>query len=240
MAKFQTVFRRYEKKYRITSEQKRQLLAAISDKINPDAYGESTVCNIYFDTPDYRLIRMSLEKPVYKEKLRIRAYGTPNEHSNSFIELKKKYKGVVYKRRVDMTYNDAVTYICTREHPPGANEQILREIDYFLEYYPSVAPAVSLFYDRTAFYGKEDAELRLTFDTNIRFRAEDFDLTKGDHGEMILDSSEFIMEIKCIGAMPLWLTHELDRIGIFPASFSKYGEAYKTIFSRNKQILSVR
>ncbi|MCM1544769.1 MAG: polyphosphate polymerase domain-containing protein [Ruminococcus sp.] len=228
MPAFQTVFKRYEKKYRISAQQKQQLLSAISGRIMPDKYGESTVCNIYFDTPDYRLIRTSIEKPVFKEKLRIRSYGTPNADSNVFIELKKKYKGIVYKRRADMTYGEAMRYVQFREHPPGADKQILSEIDYFFRYYGCVVPAVSLFYDRTAFYGADDAELRLTFDTNIRFRS-DCDLTKGDYGDVILNSSEFIMEIKCIGAMPLWLTHELDRLKIFPSSFSKYGEAYKLI-----------
>lgn len=229
MSGFKTIFRRYEKKYRISAQQKLLLLDAIQDKISPDAYGESTISNVYFDTPDSRLIRASIEKPVFKEKLRLRSYGIPTADSTAFIELKKKYKGVVYKRRISMPYDTAVSYLCEHKQPENVNRQILNEIDYFLSYYPAVSPAAAIFYDRTAYYGNDDSELRITFDTNIRFRVDDFDLTKGSHGDVILNSDEFIMEIKCIGAMPLWLVHELDRLKIFPSSFSKYGEVYKKI-----------
>ncbi|MGN1418004.1 MAG: polyphosphate polymerase domain-containing protein [Acutalibacteraceae bacterium] len=235
---FQHIFKRYEKKYVVTSSQRQALLSACAQYIVPDKYGESTLYNIYFDTPDYRLIRQSIEKPVYKEKLRIRTYGKPDEQSNAFLELKKKYKGVVYKRRINMRYGDCIKYAVRREYPENADSQILREIDYFFSFYPNIRPAVCLFYDRCAYYGRDDRELRLTFDSAVRFRTTDFDLAKGDFGTVLLDKDLSVLEIKCIGAMPLWLTDALDRLKIYPASYSKYAEAYKT-FAANKDFSGV-
>lgn len=234
MPSFTKVFKRLEKKYMLTCEQYEQLVNTLSGHIVPDKFGRSTINNIYFDTPDYRLIRASIEKPtVYKEKLRIRSYGAPGADSNVFVELKKKYKGIVYKRRVDMTYDQAIRYLYKREKPPEPS-QVTAEIDSFLEFYGRLRPAVSLFYDRVAYYSKDDPELRLTFDTNIRFRNRELDLQYGDYGTVILDKNWYILEIKCIDAMPLWLTKELDRLKIYPATYSKYGTAYKFMLSEGR------
>lgn len=228
---FTKVFRRLEKKYLITKEQYLSLTEALSEYIVPDKFGQSTINNIYFDTPDYRLIRASIEKPtVYKEKLRIRSYGAPAEDSNVFVELKKKYKGIVYKRRIDMTYGEATEYLC-RGGKIQCPSQVAAEIDSFLAFYKNLRPAVSLFYDRIAYYSKDDPELRLTFDTNIRFRNKNLDLSEGDYGTVILDEESFILEIKCINSMPLWLTHALDRLKIYSSSYSKYGTAYKKMLA---------
>lgn len=224
---FTKVFKRLEKKYLITSQQYYALTEALSEHIVPDKFGKSTINNIYFDTPNYRLIRASIEKPtVYKEKLRIRSYGVPTPESYVFIELKKKYKGIVYKRRVDMTYDEAIRYLYMHQAPPSPT-QVTAEIDTFMRFYQNLRPAVSLFYDRMAYYSKDDPELRLTFDTNIRFRNRELDLSRGDYGTVILDESQYILEIKCVDSMPLWLTHELDRLKIYPSPYSKYGTAYK-------------
>lgn len=231
MAGFTKIFERSEKKYIITREQKQELLFALSDRLSPDKYGESTIHNIYFDTPDFRLIRASIEKPtVYKEKLRIRSYGHPSAESNVFVELKKKYKGVVYKRRIDMTYLQSILYLC-KHQPPPQETQVTREIDYFVSFYKKLRPAVSLFYDRTAYYSAEDPDLRLTFDTNIRFRTTELDISKGDYGYLLMGDEQAVLEIKAAGSMPLWLTNELDRIGIYPHPYSKYGNAYKLLLS---------
>lgn len=232
MAKYQTVFKRYEKKYLVSKENCNAFIAAIEDKVCPDKYGKSTVCNIYFDTPDYRLIRASIEKPVFKEKLRLRSYGVPDESSHVFVELKKKYKGVVYKRRIRMPYRDAVLYLMKGVRPKEANEQILAELDYFISYYPKIRPSVSLFYDRVAFYAKDNKEIRITFDSNIRFRTKNLDLSRGDEGYQLLNKDLAVMEIKCLGAMPLWISKELDRLQIYPASYSKYGEVYKLLHNQ--------
>ena len=228
---FTKVFKRLEKKYLISAEQYQALIGLLGDHIVPDKYGKSTINNIYFDTPNYQLIRASIEKPtVYKEKLRIRSYGVPSPDSYVFVELKKKYKGIVYKRRVDMTYDEAIRYLYMHQPPPSPS-QVTAEIDSFISFYKGIRPAVSLFYDRMAYYSKDDPELRLTFDTNIRFRNRELDISRGDYGTVILDESQYILEIKCIDAMPLWLTHALDRLKIYPSSYSKYGTAYRYMLS---------
>lgn len=233
MAKFTKVFKRYEKKYLISRSQYEQLIEKLSDHIVPDEFGESTINNIYFDTPDYRLIRASIEKPtVYKEKLRIRSYGHPTAETNVFVELKKKYKGIVYKRRVYMTYLESVLYLCKHQPPPVEN-QVTKEIDYFVRFYRGLRPMVSLFYDRIAYYSSDDHDLRLTFDTNIRFRNKDFDISKGDYGYTLMGSDQMILEIKSAFSMPLWLTHALDELKIYPTSYSKYGNAYKLMLSQS-------
>ncbi len=223
--KIQTVFERTEKKYILTLSQRRRLLEMVNNYIKPDEYGESTVCSLYFDTPDSRLIRQSMEKPVYKEKLRLRSYSTPKAGSNVFLELKKKYNGVVYKRRKTLEYTVAKSYIENGVLPDDS--QIMREIDWTMHYYKDIAPKMFIAYDRTAFYSKTDHELRITFDRNVRFRTDNLDLGKGHYGERILDRDLCIMEIKALSAMPLWLSDALSTLHVFPGTFSKYGTAYQ-------------
>ena len=223
--KIQTVFERTETKYILTLSQRRALLEKIEQYVKPDEYGESTVCSLYFDTDNHRLIRQSMEKPTYKEKLRLRSYGTPKRDGNVFLELKKKYNGVVYKRRLTLSYNAAMAYI--RRGVLPEDSQIMREIDWAMKYYDGIAPKMFIAYDRTAFYSKQDHELRVTFDRNVRFRTDNLDLAKGNYGERILDPSLCIMEIKALSAMPMWLTKALGELKIYPGSFSKYGTAYQ-------------
>ena len=231
MGAVQEVFRRVEKKYIVTDEQQDEIIRVMAGKAAADDYGLTTICNIYYDTPDHRLIRASMEKPVYKEKLRIRSYGVPNKDSKVFVELKKKYQGVVYKRRVDMSLIDSYEFV-NFGVMPGKNKQIEKEIDYFLHFYDKIAPAMYLSYDRVAFIGTADPELRITFDSNITYREEEMRLEKGVWGEKLLDPHTRIMEIKIPDAMPLWLGYLLDDLKIYPASFSKYGEAYQRVFSQ--------
>lgn len=238
MPVFQSVFERYEKKYVITTTQKEKLFSLIGEYITPDEYGESTVCNLYFDTPDYRLIRNSIEQPVFKEKLRLRSYGIPDENSNVFVELKKKYKGVVYKRRVSMTYAQAVDFLC-RHNFSRSSGQVNGEIAYFMGLYRGIRPTISIFCDRTAFFSKDDREMRITFDKKIRFRTKMLDLSLGDDGVQILDDDLIVMEIKSLGAIPLWLSKALDELEIYPRSFSKYGKAYEMMFAPQFEKVSV-
>ncbi len=226
-------FARFEKKYVITRAQKAKLLALIGSRLTPDSYGESTVCNLYFDTPDYRLIRASLERGVFKEKLRIRAYNFPDRDSNAFVEIKRKCEGVVYKRRASMSYGDALDYLCGSGHP-STDSQILREIDYFRSFYGEIQPSVALFYDRMAYYWKENEDLRLTFDDNVRYRCDDFDLSCGDRGAETVSGERIILEIKLVDTFPLWLSEALDSLGIYPASFSKYGTAFQDMQRKKK------
>lgn len=152
-----TVFERTEKKYIITAKQKQELLERINEKVCSDKYGESTVCSLYFDTDDFRLIRNSIDKPVYKEKLRLRSYFVPTDDSKVFLELKKKYKGVVYKRRETMTCSQAKQYIANRILPN--NSQIMKEIDWTMNFYKTLTPKMFIAYDRIAFVGIKDNHL---------------------------------------------------------------------------------
>ena len=223
-------FERRELKYRITDAQRAALEAAFGARMVPDEYGESTICNIYYDTADYRLIRASLEKPAYKEKLRLRSYGVTEPGGEVFLELKKKYKGIVYKRRITLP-EDAAGEFITGRAPLGEHGQIGREIEYFTAFYAPLLPAVHLSYERSAWFSREDRDLRITFDKNIRFRQEDVSLTLPAGGRRILPEGESLMEIKAAAALPLWLVSELDTLGIFQSTFSKYGEAYKAILA---------
>lgn len=223
-------FERRELKYRITDAQRAALEAAFDARMVPDEYGESTICNIYYDTADYRLIRASLEKPAYKEKLRLRSYGVTEPGGEVFLELKKKYKGIVYKRRITLPEDAAGEFIAGRA-PLGEHGQIGREIEYFTAFYAPLLPAVHLSYERSAWFSREDRDLRITFDKNIRFQQEDVSLTLPAGGRRILPEGESLMEIKAAAALPLWLVSELDTLGIFQSTFSKYGEAYKVILA---------
>ncbi len=227
MEAYQAVFQRKEVKYLLSVAQLQALMPVIRQHMEPDAFPHSSIGNLYYDTPDYRLIRRSLEKPEYKEKLRLRSYGIPGDGSPVFPEIKKKTGGIVYKRRVSMACDQAMDYLSGRL--PGPEGQIFRELDWMLMSYPSLAPKVFLSYERDSWKGREEPELRLTLDREILYRTYDLDLRWGFRGTPILSPGQTLMEIKIPGAAPLWLSHALSENGIFPVSFSKYGESYKQI-----------
>lgn len=229
------IFERVEKKYCLSASQYKNVMSRMQKHMKMDQYGLSTICNIYYDTEDYELIRRSIEKPVYKEKLRLRSYGIPGENDRTFLEIKKKYDGIVYKRRISMTLKDAGNYLEHGIKPQNVNEQILSEIDYFISYYHPV-PKVFLAYDRIAMYGIEDASIRVTFDHNIRSRQEDLKLSRGDIGHLLMEDGEVLMEIKVSNAYPLWLTSILSEFEVYPTSFSKYGEIYKKVCMEEREI----
>ena len=232
METYQAVFQRKEVKYLLSPAQLQAFLPVILQHMEPDAFPHSTIGNLYYDTPDYRLIRRSLEKPEYKEKLRLRSYGVPGDSSQVFPEIKKKAGGIVCKRRVSMACNQAMDYLAG--FLPSPEGQIFRELDWMLSSYPSLAPKVFLGYERDSWKGREEPELRLTLDRDIRYRAYDLDLRWGFRGTPILSPGQTLMEIKNPGAAPLWLSHALSENGIFPVSFSKYGECYKEICNERK------
>lgn len=219
-----TVFERVEKKYTVTAEQYDALRKFLTDKMTADEHGETFIANLYYDTDTYDLIRHSVDKPVYKEKLRIRGYGKINSGSDVFIEMKKKYKGIVYKRRVKMPYEQARAFL--GGHGYAGDTQILREVSYFLRQNP-VSPKVYLCYDRTALRGLCDDGLRITFDTGIRFRQSELRLDNGTWGTDLLQPGQVLMEIKAERALPPELSRKLSELRIFPTSFSKYGAAYE-------------
>jgi hypothetical protein len=230
-----TCFERVEKKYFLTPQQYTAFRQSLAPYVRADAYGEYTICNLYYDTDDYRLIRASIEKPVYKEKLRVRSYGVPAADDAVFVELKKKFDGVVYKRRITSTPR-AAQMLLHGVRPTGTQSQIQREIEYFQQFH-RLSPKVFIAYDRQAFQGTENSALRITFDRNMRYRLDRLDLMAGDDGAPILQTDDILMEIKIPGACPLWLTHLLTEYGIYVTSFSKYGECYRAhILNENKQI----
>ena len=224
----QTVFMRYELKYLLSSQQKQRVLEAMEDFMEPDRYGRTTIRNLYFDTDHYRLIRRSLDKPAYKEKLRLRSYGPAGPDSAVFVELKKKYEEVVYKRRVSLPQRQAMDWLLGQEKCP-LDTQIAREVNYFLNFYQTLRPAVFLSYERQAFFAKDGSDFRVTFDENILCRQESVSLEAPVYGTPILPEGKCLMEIKCSGGIPLWMTQVLSREKIFKSSFSKYGTAYQTL-----------
>lgn len=224
----QTVFARYELKYLLTSQQKEKVLNEISSYMSLDKYGRTTIRNLYYDTEDYLLIRRSIEKPAYKEKLRIRSYSQTDSESAVFVELKKKYDGVVYKRRMVMPNRDAMAWLAG-EGQCGAGIQIAEEINYFKRLYGTLRPTVFLSYEREAYYCNDGSDFRVTFDDTILCRQEDLSLTSDVYGSEILPEGMTLMEIKCSGGIPLWMTRILSREKIYKTSFSKYGTAYKTL-----------
>jgi hypothetical protein len=221
------IFKRYELKYLLSKEQRRLIEQAFAEHMTADVHGRSTIFSLYFDTPDYLLVRRSIEKPLYKEKLRVRSYGLAEADTTVFVELKKKYDSVVYKRRIGMSAQEAKDYLLS--HQPTADSQISREIDYCMHHYEYLAPKVLLSYEREAFYANGDSDFRVTFDENILWRDYDLDLSSGVYGTPILEEDCALMEIKTGGAIPLWMVKILSENRIFRTSFSKYGSAYCTM-----------
>lgn len=228
---YKNVFKRYEIKYLITPRQKERLLQIANGRLCQDSFGKSTISNIYFDTPSRLLIRRSLEKPIYKEKLRLRSYGTADENSTVFAEIKKKYYSVVYKRRISAPLNEAMESLCGKGFSESG--QISSEINYFLSLYKPLLPSVFISYDREAYVEKGVSDLRITFDNNIMFRDYDLSLCKGAYGTSLLEENQILMEIKTAGAIPLWLTSFLTEEKLYKTSFSKYGRAYETLCRNN-------
>lgn len=223
---YQTVFKRYEMKYMMTRRQTKAVREAMLPYMGLDAFGHTTVRNVYFDTDDYRLVRRSIEKPIYKEKLRIRSYKQVEAQDNVFIELKKKYDDVVYKRRESLSQIEVLEWL-VRETPFPKATQIGNEIDYFFQFYQTLKPKVFLSYEREAFYALDGGDFRVTFDENILARQEELSLSRKVWGERLIDEEQVLMEIKTSGSIPLWMTHVLARENIYKTSFSKYAAAYE-------------
>lgn len=217
------IFERLEKKYVINEKQYNQILAKIQDKMHIDEHGFYSIYNIYFDTENFDLIRKSLEHPTYKEKVRLRSYTVPNLESKVFLELKKKYKGIVYKRRVEIKLKDFYYYYYSKKLP--LDTQIMKEIDYVFKFY-NLNPMVFLAYDRCAYFDNNDSNFRITFDKNIRSRFDNLYIEKGDKGKVLMND-KYVMEIKTVNSLPIWFTKILSELNIYPTSFSKYGEVYK-------------
>ena len=234
----QSVFKRYELKYLLSERQLDAVLEAMKGHTEPDRFPHSLIRNIYYDTGNYRLARTSIEGPHYKEKLRVRSYSAAEASSPVFVELKKKYDSVVYKRRIAVPNAEAQRWLSgagagTRadqgqlEKLSGSDRQIAGEIDYFVDHYRGLKPAAAISYERDSYAGT-DCDIRITFDRNILARTEDIDLS-GIGGAALIPEGTVLMELKCPGCMPLWMSEVLSQERIYKSSFSKYGTAYRTM-----------
>lgn len=234
---FQNVFKRYELKYILTLEQKEKVLKAIKPYMKLDKYGRTTIRNIYYDTDTYLLIRRSIEKTVYKEKLRVRSYSQATADSTVFVELKKKHKHIVYKRRISLPYKEATQWLSGDKHT-DTHTPISDEIDYFLRFYGTLYPKVFLSYEREAYCSDDGSDFRVTFDDTILCRQDDLSLDSDVYGTPILEKGQVLMEIKCSGGIPLWMTEILSKEKIFKTSFSKYGTAYRMLIFPQTHIMN--
>ncbi len=228
---YQSTFKRYEIKYLLTYQQKQAIMQEMQPYMKLDKYGRTTIRNIYYDTDNFRLIRHSLEKPIYKEKLRVRSYQEAAPNDPVFVELKKKYKKVVYKRRLTISEEDAAKSF-EEGIPLPVHSQIADEIEYFRSFYEGLRPAVFLTYEREAFYELSGGDFRVTFDENILYRDYDISLGSEVYGTPLLNKGDTLMEIKTAGGLPLWMSRELNRLKVYQTSFSKYGEAYRDMMTR--------
>ncbi len=219
------VFKRYELKYMLTKTQYERLCKVMQGHMELDTYGRHTIRNIYFDTADYRIIRHSIDKPKYKEKLRLRCYGEPKEDASSFIELKKKFNGVVYKRRIESTQSAALSFLLNGDTLESAS-QIGNEIAYFKENYKDLAPRVHLRYEREAYFSRSDENFRMTFDFNIKARTKHVSLYGDERDVDILDADKVLLEVKTVQGLPNWFLMYLSENSVYKTSFSKVGTAY--------------
>ncbi|MDO4851576.1 MAG: polyphosphate polymerase domain-containing protein [Actinomycetota bacterium] len=244
MSGFQDRFKRREKKYRIDEQQYQVVRDYLAHTMRPDDHGSCEVLSLYYDTRLFQLIEHSISKPTYKEKLRIRSYGVPGQDGCIFIEIKKKYRGIVYKRRVPASPRAAFAFMAglpfdeamqrypirpdARPHQtnPRVNAQIVSELTYMRDHYEGLAPAMLIACFREPFVAQDGSDLRITFDSDIRWRTDRLSLTAGSDGHALLPDGDRIMEVKTAAAIPLDFAQVLDDAGILPGSFSKYGTAY--------------
>lgn len=220
-----TVMKRYEMKYVLNKEQLDYLKSALVGHMIVDQYGKTSIASIYYDTPNYHLIRTSIEKPTFKEKIRLRAYGVVERGEPVYLEIKRKCKGIVYKRRVE-TSETNVAHFLNHEEDNIAEGQIAKELVYFRDYYQNLEPKIMIAYDRTS-YKEVEGDIRLTIDENPRYRTYDLNLHTSMDGQPLLPLGSAILEIKVQQEMPLWLASILSEGKIYKTSFSKVGEAYK-------------
>lgn len=235
------VFNRFENKYLLDRRTLTHVLDVLEQHMEPDAHnaGRKTypICNLYFDTADDYLIRTSLARPAYKEKLRLRTYGVPAPGDTAYLEIKKKVNGMVGKRRTAIPVEQGVRFVELGGRAvaaPGMNPQVLRELAAMVRRF-DLQPRVYIAYDRLAYFEHGNPDLRISFDRSIRTRRCDLRLESGDYGEMLLPDGVWLMEIKTASAMPLWLTHLLAREHIRRQSFSKYGTEYKKYCMRTRK-----
>ena len=227
-----SVMKRYELKYYLSKDQLDYFINKINNHMKVDKYGVTSIASIYFDTPDFRLINKSIEKPNYKEKLRLRSYGFANENSPTFLEIKRKCEGIVYKRRISLLESEVEELLYSKES--RKRDQISREIEAFFENYQNLEPKYLIIYDRVAYY-QDNGDLRITIDMNPRYRTNDLNLHTSMEGISLLDDDGAILEVKVQHSIPLWLTAILSEGKIYQTSFSKVGTAHKLELAKKQR-----
>lgn len=225
---YENIFKRVEKKYLLTEQEYHELFSRIKNHLIKDKYFSSTICNIYFDNDKEEVLINSIERPIYKHKIRLRSYGIPTLEDDVFLEIKSKYKSVVGKRRIKLKLKDFKKYQRTKKYT--GNDQIMKELDYLFNFY-NLKPAYYVAYDRKCYIGKNEEHLRITVDENLRSRKHHLTLDYGDKGKQHFKEKTYIVEIKTLGAMPLWLVRNLSELEIYNRSFSKIGD----IFIKDKE-----
>ena len=243
MGRLISTFERKEKKYVISPSQLVQLMELVGDKLEDDQYAQSTISSLYYDTLQFEMINRSLEKPLYKEKIRVRAYGTVGPETPVFVELKKKFKGIVYKRRIQMSDEGAREYLSGMSYRGAAavgglafeeiqaknSLQNIREIDACLARHGAIEPRIMVVVERHSMRTNDGTNVRITFDMSSRWRSVNLSFGAGFGGTPIFDDDSIIMEVKALGTYPLWLVHALNELGAYPVSCSKVGKAYTAL-----------
>ena len=224
------IFERKEIKYMLNKNQYEEFIKIVKDKMILDKFGTSTIQSLYFDTIDDKLVKRSIEKPIYKEKLRLRSYNLSNMDDEVFLEIKKKFKGIVYKRRIGILQKDVNKFLNGEINLSG---QIGKELNYFRDYYKTLEPRMLLIYDREPYV---NGDLRLTFDHNIRYRCFDFDFSKGYYGNNITDEDLILMEVKVKDSYPFWMLEAFEKLNIKKISFSKYSTCYQLIHRKEYKL----
>lgn len=227
--KLKKAFERKETKYTMDEPTFRAFQAELAERLQVDEYGMHTIMSLYFDTPGFQMIRHSMEKPAYKEKFRIRSYGVPTMADTVFLESKKKIAGIVYKRRIPVKYQTCCEWLAGTGNFPGNTEapQITRELQWLLAQYPQIAPQVMIAYDRLSYFYEADPGFRVTFDQRIRYRRENLDLQAGSAGSPVAPETAVLMEVKALGAYPLWFAQLLTKYRLHKSSFSKFALTYR-------------
>lgn len=231
-------FKRVERKYIVTASQKEALLKILKEHMDLDKFcvNDATykIQNIYYDTDDDILIKKSIQKPKYKEKLRARKYvGT----KKIFLEIKKKANGIVGKRRITLNQEELDDFVL-RGIPPKREKfidnQVIKEIEYLLSLY-KVTPKVYISYERLALFDRIDPELRITFDDRIHCKRHNVVFDEEDYEVDILEPGIYILEIKTVNNYPLWLVKALSSLKIYRRSFSKYGTEFKKYYLEQEE-----
>lgn len=224
-----SVMKRYELKFHLNKEQVSHFQKAILNNMKIDKYGLTTISSLYYDTPNFSLINRSIEKPMYKEKIRLRSYGLAKKDSPVFLEIKRKNEKIVYKRRIVTKEDNAEQFFNANKE--FNSSQISRELLAFKEKYGVLEPKYLIIYDRIAYF-QDDSDVRVTLDMNPRYRVKDLNLHTSTEGIPLLKEGEAILEVKVQHSIPLWLVEILTKEKIYQTSFSKVGTAHKQEMSK--------